>query len=393
MRIVYLCGALDEATRRARRIDAANLAATQKVFNFCRALRRAGHHASVLSLGRGRQNGSGEAHAARARRADGVAVIYARFVHTRWTTHLVSAFSAAALVWRLHKRGPARDRITLIAYNRLWHYVPALVLARVLGMRCFLDLEDGFVTAGRATAGRIADKCGARLFDLLCSRGALLANTALAAQTSLRHRTVWYGVLPAIAAHADWTRTPLGVMFGGTLHEERGCRLFMDAVKSLMQSHPALREQLRFHVTGHGPMQAELAAFARDSDGWVTFSGLAERAAYLELLGRSHVGLMLNLSSHEMSRTTFPSKVLEYAAAGLLVVSTPVSDVPRFFGAGAAMLLTAESPAALAKILAAIAADPQRAAAIAAQGTLRAHENCAAALLAPRLASFLGGDG
>ena len=130
MRFVYLCAALDESTRRARAIDSPNPAATRKILGLCRALRGAGHRPLVLSLGRGRQNASGDAHAACARRTEGIAVVYARFVHRRWITHAVSALSTAGLVWRLRRRitGPAS---ALIAYNRLWHYVPALILARL----------------------------------------------------------------------------------------------------------------------------------------------------------------------------------------------------------------------------------------------------------------------
>ena len=385
MQIYFLCGALDEATRRSRSIDAANPAATQKVFNFCRELRHAGYRASVLSLGRGRQNGSGAVHTACALRTEGVAVVYACFIHRRWTTHLISALSVAALVWRLRRR----ETITLIAYNRLWHYVPALILARMLGIRCFLDLEDGFATIARSTCGRAADRCGGWLFDRLCSSGVLLANSALAGHTAIRHRTIWYGMLPELPVHADWTHTPLGVLLGGTLHEERGCRLFIDAIRGLMKTHPELRHELQFHVTGHGPMQAELEAFSHETGGWVIFAGLAERASYIEILGRSHVGLMLNLSSHEMSRTTFPSKVLEYAAAGLLVVATPVSDVPAFFQDDAAILLTEETPRALTQVLVDILGDRAAAAATAARGSQRVHDSCASPLLTKQLVTFL----
>ena len=391
MRVVFLCGALDELTRHARNITAANPAATLKVLNFCRALRRAGHRAEVLSLGRGRQDGSGASHAACARHTAGVPVVYARFVHNR-LTHLISAISTAALLWRLRRRGFARQKPALIAYNRLWHYVPALLLARLLGMRCFLDLEDGHATLGRSWLRRGTDRFNQWLFDHLCSSGVLLANVALGAQTTIRHRTIWYGILPELPVRADWSRVPLGVILGGTLHEERGCRLFIDAVRGLIHTCPQLRNQLQFYVTGHGPMQAELAAFAGETRGWVTFAGLAGRALYLEILARCQVGLMLNLSTHEMSRTTFPSKVLEYAAAGLLVISTPVSDIAAFFHADAALLLAKETPDALAQSLTAIVADRNMAAAIAARGRQRALDCCDEAVLAPRLASFLMGN-
>lgn len=389
MRIIYLCGALDELTRRARGIETPNLAATQKIFNFCSALRGAGHNVNVLSLGRGRQNGSGEVHAARAQRISGIGVIYARFVHRRWSTHVVTAWSLVVLVRRLSRIKGGRRDTALLAYNRLWHYVPALLFARASGMRCFLDLEDGYANRERTTIRRITDGLNGWLFDRLCSRGVLLANTALEAQTSIVRRTVWYGMLPAMPARADWSRATLGVLLGGTLHEERGCRLFMSALGELMECRPDLHRRLHFYVSGHGPMENELATFAGQHPDWITFVGLAEPAAYLELLGNCHAGLMLNLSSRDMSRTTFPSKVLEYAAAGLLVVSTPVSDVPSFFGAGGAMLLPDETPQALCRILIEIADDTKTAAAVAARGEERTRMQCESAGVAARLAAFL----
>ena len=366
MRIVYLCGALDEATRRARNIDAANPAATQKVFGFCRALRQAGHRAIVLSLGRGRQNGSGAAYDACARRADGAPVIYARFVHSRWTTHLVSAFSLAVLVWRLRPR--MRDRITLIAYNRLWHYVPALLLARVLGMRCFLDLEDGSVNRGRPAVLRMFDRLAGRCFDALCNEGALLANNAVRSQTSIKRTLVWHGTTPGFGVLADWDLRPLGVILGGTLNDERGSGIFIEAVRLLMQQAPAARQTMRFFVTGHGPMCPALEQLAAASDGWVSFEGLVGRERYLQILGKCHVGLMLNLSSYDMGHITFPSKVLEYAAAGLLVISTDVSDVREVFENDAAVFLAGETPAALAAALIKVCSAPGTAAGTARRG-------------------------
>jgi glycosyltransferase involved in cell wall biosynthesis len=385
--IIYLCGALDEHARAARRIPTANPAATQKIINFCRAMLTAGVHAMVLSMGRGKQDGSGQGYPSFAKRVAGVAFIYARFLHLPIITHFVSAVSLACLILRLSRR----RKLTLLAYNRLWHYLPALIVARLCGARCFLDLEDGFALVTRAPLARIGDRCVGSLFDLLCGSGVLLANSALAAQVTIPHRRVWYGMLPELPVRSDWSRLPLGVLFGGTLHEERGCRLFIDAVRRLMNELGVKqRGRMRFHVTGHGPMQLEFEAFAGETNGWVTFPGLLDRPSYLKVLGASHVGLMLNLSTREMSGTTFPSKVLEYAAAGLLVMSTPVSDVPAFFGADGAVLLSAETPQALAQALADVLANLERAAATAERGAQRAHDRCAPSLLTMQLITFFG---
>ena len=385
-RIVFLCGVIDEASRLNRHITNANPAATQKVFNFCAALRAIGAWPLVLSLGRGRQDGSGRAFPAIARRVDQIAVIYARFVHSPLTTHFVSAISLALLVMRLRRRG----KITLIAYNRLWHYVPALLVARLTGTRCYLDLEDGAVRRGRHALLMLLDRLGTRCFDVLCSDGVLLANRALQVQTTIRRSLVWYGTTPSIPALARWQVRPLGIMLGGTLNHERGCEVFMQAVRLLMQQRPELRKCLRFFVTGHGPMCAELEQLAAASDGWVQYEGLVGRDRYLEILGACHAGLMLNLSTSDMSHTTFPSKVLEYAAAGLLVIATRVSDVATLLGDGC-VLLADESPEALAAALTALCVDPDAAAQTAGRGAARLRIACDPRRVASDIRQFLGG--
>ena len=45
-----------------------------------------------------------------------------------------------------------------------------------------------------------------------------------------------------------------------------------------------------------------------------------------------HIGLSLKPPGGHLDKTTFPSKVVEYCSAGLLVLSTDVSDVRRVIG-------------------------------------------------------------
>ena len=384
-RIVFLCGVIDEATRAGRRIAHANPAATQKVINFCRALLATGARPLVLSLGRGRQDGSGRSHPAFAKRVAGIPFVYARFGHSPLATHLISAASLVALVLRLCRRG----KLTLIAYNRLWHYVPALIIARMLGARCCLDLEDGSVKRGRAAALRMFDRLAALCFDALCSHGALLANKALQAQTSIKRTLVWHGTMPGFGTLADWDARPLGVILGGTLNDERGCGIFIEAVKLLMRQAPAMRQAMRFFVTGQGPMCPALEQLAATSGGWVSFEGLVGRERSLQILRTCHVGLMLNLSSSDMSHTTFPSKVLEYAAAGLLVISTCVSDIPALFENDAAVLLADETPAALAAALIKVCSAPGTAVETARRGRDRVRAACDPQRVANTITRFL----
>ena len=71
-------------------------------------------------------------------------------------------------------------------------------------------------------------------------------------------------------------------------------------------------------------MQSELESFARETNGWVTFLGLLDRAAYLDILGRSHVGLMLNGAAMELIAAYVVINVvvrLALVPAGLFVIA------------------------------------------------------------------------
>ena len=69
-----------------------------------------------------------------------------------------------------------------------------------------------------------------------------------------------------------------------------------------------------------------------------------------------------------MGATTFPSKVIELAAHGLLVVSTRVSDVPDIFDESTAFLLKEATPLNLANVMLDIANYPEKAHVVAING-------------------------
>jgi hypothetical protein len=89
------------------------------------------------------------------------------------------------------------------------------------------------------------------------------------------------------------------------------------------------------------------------------FLGLAAQAPEWLIFGESlgskasHVGLSLRLAGYEMGATTLPSKAVEHALHGLLVLTTRASDVPMLFGKEA-LYLEEESAQALASLLASL---------------------------------------
>jgi glycosyltransferase involved in cell wall biosynthesis len=349
LRLIYLCNALDEKTCLQRGITSDSPAATQKVLQIASVLRNSGVKAVVLSLGRGRQQGSGKWYLAKVVRQGGVPIVYAPFFDFPVLTHLVSLFGLLPLIWRLRS---SRGASAILAYNRLPHYLMAMELARLLRLRRFLDLEDGDVQeAGTALRRWLARVLSAR-FNRLCSAGGMLAASALGQQYAGQRTVCCYGVAAPVAVDRDWGAKPLVVLLGGTLQRTTGAQLFADAIRCLRASgRPALRD-IVFVITGKGDMAASLQALAaQEGLPKVKFLGSVSRGDYVKAVDKAHVGMALKLPSSDLADTTFPSKVIELASAGLLVLSTRVSDVPALFREDGAIYLNSEDPQEFAERL------------------------------------------
>jgi len=114
--IIYLCNALDDATKAERRITTDSPAATNKVFGLCRALQNTGAEVAVLSMGRGRQRGSFKCFLGKEYVQGNIKIHYASFWDVPLLTHLVTACSLVVRLLRLKS-----DESVLIASTREWH--------------------------------------------------------------------------------------------------------------------------------------------------------------------------------------------------------------------------------------------------------------------------------
>jgi len=349
LRLIYLCNALDERTCLERGITSDSPAATQKVLKVTSALRKSRVTAVVLSLGRGRQQRSGRWFPAKVVREEGVPIIYAPFYDFPVLTHLVSLVGLLPLIWRLRS---SYGLSAILAYNRLPHYLMAMELARLLRLRRFLDLEDGDVQEGSSALRRWFGRALSVWFDHLCNAGGMLAASALGRQYGGQRTVCCYGVATPVPNDRNWDAKPLVVLLGGTLQRTTGAELFAEAVSYLRTSAQSGLDAIEFVITGKGDMAASLQELA-EQDGLpkVRFLGSVSRGDYVREVRRAHIGLALKLPSSDLADTTFPSKVLELAAAGLLVLSTRVSDVPALFREDGAIYLNGENPKELAERL------------------------------------------
>lgn len=346
--VVYLNNAIDESVKELRKITTDSPAATNKVFAISNAMQHVGMRCIVLSMGRGRQNGSRARFDATFKRCNHGVVLYASFWHWPLLTHVVSLVSLAWLLGGIIRK---RDDVRVLAYNRGYHYVLALAFARLLGAKIYLDLEDGYNLDNKGWLYHFKNTATRLVFNWLCPHGSMAANRGLSTQLQHASPIVCYGVMQdQVTPAQNWQAARLNVLFSGTLLEEVGSLLLLATVDILRKEHPALVQQLHFVVTGKGPCAEQFRKFSTQFPEWLSFELALSRSHYLEVLKNCHIGLSLRLSAFEMGQTTFPSKVIEYAEYGLLVTSTRVSDVPELFGTGACYL-EEQTAEALARLL------------------------------------------
>jgi len=371
--IVYLCNAISESILAQRGITTDSPAATNKVLALVKAMRMQNLNCVVLSLGRGRQNNSFKRYDARLERSNQAATLYCKFWKMPILTHIVTMMSVLSLLNCLINRYP---RITVLVYNRSYHYLPALLLARLRGANVCLDLEDGYNIDGKGIFRILKNTLTRKIFEWLCPGGVMVSCSGLDRQIESRSAYVCYGISNnQEIQHNKWKSTRLQFLFSGTLLEEVGCLLLLEALSILRKDNPDLSKQLHVVVTGKGSCASEFKSFAATAPDWLTFHGAVSRKEYLDILRESHVGMSLRLSNFEMGATTFSSKVIEYAEHGLLVLTTRSSDVPTLFGE-TAVYLSEETPAGLAYLITGLIESREYLKDLANSGRSRVNEIC-----------------
>lgn len=381
--IIYLSNALDEMTKNKRLITTDSPAATKKVFGICHALKTVGIHSQILSMGRGRQNRSWKIFHSSSEDIDGIHIKYASFYHIPFFTHTVTAISLMLMMIGLIRK----KRPIVLVYNRCWHYIPALCVAKLCQIYCFLDLEDGWV--GNKT---FLQKHLVLFFDWVCFSGSLLASNALKEQVKTVNNFTCYGAIDVpFHTKKEWRKGKLQVLFGGSLWQGTGADLFIDGLRILVDKYPEVCEALHVVVVGFGDLAEKVNVFSQnETQGLVEFRGNVSDDEYYQLLSESHIGLCLKLSGGSLHDSTFPSKVIELTANGLLLITTKVSDVPNLFLPNAALFVANDDAKSLADLLFWAVTHRVEAEKIAEEGKKVVVKYCSAKKVGEDLAKFFG---
>jgi glycosyltransferase involved in cell wall biosynthesis len=108
-------------------------------------------------------------------------------------------------------------------------------------------------------------------------------------------------------------------------------------------------DQFRLRIAGRGPLEDQVRV-AAGSDSRIEFYGLLSRESVLEMYGSSSVLINLRMTKSRNTKYFFPSKMMEYLASGVPVISTCTGHVEAEFG-NFIYLLRDETPQALCTLI------------------------------------------
>ena len=388
MRYVFiLCNALDDITRKQRSIFTDSPAASKKVIELCRAIQGKGTRCFIISLGRGRAGGSVRFFPGMVRRVNSVPIIYAPFVTIPLLSEAISLLAPLAIICRFR----LKKIKSLIFYNPMPAYLLTLITSSALGFRGILDLEDGNISVAQRKYISNIRVFIERLFDYLCKGGALLACDSLIQFTSLRPTLTYYGVVHATQDFVAnrFKGEHLRVLFSGTLEYETGAQLLINTILAMRACQASWCQKIIFEITGKGSSLKNFIDLANDDRfPRVIVHGRTTNFEYQNILNRIDVGLSLKLPGGPYANTTFPSKVMEFAGNGILVLTTNISDVHKVFGDEGALYLKGGNED-LQELIRLVAQDPIRMVRIAKEGQRKVTSISSTGEVRNRLSQFI----
>jgi len=286
-----------------------------------------------------------------------------------------------------------RDDV-LVLYNFFPEYIPASLLANIKGARIILDVEDAPRNDEKGLRGMV-NRVSFRALRLIRPRGYLTVSTKIVNKLSLSPVVVVYGVVSSDKFRAKiypQNYSAINIIFGGALLRETGLDVLVATLRLLAEKMNQLKTPLHFFVTGFGETER-----IKDQIGAIQFGDKVSCTLaldvpfdeYKKILEMCDVGLCLKDPFIEMGDTTFPSKVVEIAAQGLLLISSKVSDVPMLFRSDEALLLDQYDAASLSVALMQISSDTSMIEAIATRGRERVVADLSEGAIRSKFANLL----
>ena len=334
MRIAYVAPYQGPTVVARRPITRNNsLAAKVKIELVAELLKKSGHNVEVISQGEVVENslkfyqGFREA----APFDPDIPVEYsstvtARFINIIW--------SSIATLQRLRVRHRARPFDAMLFYNfKLPQMFCANYGLRRLGIPVILEYEDdAFVDVNGKSERGFRSRChlyAARKTQEVIS-GCIGVSPHLLAQAP---SSIPKLLLPGMVSSEILEIMNAGelprknwIVFAGTFYKTKGLEQLIQAWNSSSISNWEL------HIAGDGEMNEMLRELARGNSS-IVFHGLLDRRENAHLLCSARIGV----NPHDVSATlgnVFAFKIIEYLAAGLHVISTPMGPLDSQLEAG-----------------------------------------------------------
>jgi glycosyltransferase involved in cell wall biosynthesis len=162
------------------------------------------------------------------------------------------------------------------------------------------------------------------------------------------------------------------VVYVGTVTEARGCQLMIAVGRALA----ALPSPVRLEIIGDAPQQKSAEALHQaERAGILTWRGFLPSHAALSRMSGALAGLSL-LDDLPNFRCSLPTKVVEYGAFGIPVITTPLPLAEQHVRtANSGLIVPWRDPEAVVRAVVALRDDPQRAAVLGRNGHATALEH------------------
>ena len=292
---------------------------------------------------------------------EGMQVTFLRFINIVPLKHLSVGLATLwhILLWAWHTRGATQR----LVYTYNLSFPPALFTwlgARLIGAKAVAMVYD--IEIPRQTVpwsiGRAIDLWLHRLlmprFDGLILIAAAIAEDFAPGKPYL---CVEGGIRPeslALAASAPTARQqsdPFTVVSAGSLDEANGFLVLLEAFTRLPGNG------YRLQIAGRGPLEPQIRAAAA-KDPRIEYLGFLSFEEVQTLYRSADVLINMRLTQTIDTRYFFPSKLMEYLASAVPVISTCTGAVEKEFGSFV-HLLREEAPESLADAICKVAAlDP-----------------------------------
>lgn len=117
--------------------------------------------------------------------------------------------------------------------------------------------------------------------------------------------------------------TPIKFMYSGLLNHVTGVNLLLDAMKRVE------RQDIRLWISGKGELEEAVKAAAEEDDR-ICYLGHLPYEEYIQKLQEADVLVNPRDMSLPENQNNFPSKIMDYLAAGKVIISTKFAGWERF---------------------------------------------------------------